>query len=112
MTINEKGEATVDMRQDHTHELEIVEHKDGTKTYKLGPPIGQFQARVPIYGKLSFTDKTGKLKGQARGINVGDEWTYRSFIQGRTIRHCHVVFRTSTRTCFPKMSSARAFPSK
>ena len=110
VTINEKGEATVDTRQDHTHELEIVEHKDGTKTYKLGPPIGQFQARVPIYGKLSFTDKTGKLKGQARGINVGDEWTYRSFIQGRTSAMATWLFSDLHKDMFPEDEFRQGIP--
>ncbi len=110
VTINEKGEATVDTRQDHTHELEIVEQKDGTKAYKLGPPIGQFQARVPIYGKLSFTDKTGKLKGQAKGINVGDEWTYRSFIQGRTSAMATWLFSDLHKDMFPEDEFRQGIP--
>ena len=110
VTINEKGEATVEMRQDHTHELEITEQKDGAKTYKLGPPIGQFQARVPIYGKLSFTDKTGKLKGQARGINVGDEWTYRSFIQGRTSAMATWLLSDLHKEMFPEDDFRQGIP--
>ena len=38
--------------------------------------------RVPIYGKLSFTDRQGApAEG---GINVGDIWDYRDFIEGAT----------------------------
>jgi hypothetical protein len=48
--------------------------------YSLGPPRGALVARVPIYGKLLFRDKSGI--DAERGINCGDEWTYRSFIQG------------------------------
>ncbi len=110
VTINAKGEATVETRQDHTHELEITEQKDGTRTYKLGPPIGQFQARVPIYGKLSFTDKTGKLKGQAKGINVGDEWTYRSFIQGRTSAMATWLFSDLHQDMFPEDDFRQGIP--
>ena len=37
-------------------------------------------ARVPVYGKLRFKNAPGATS--RRGINVGDEWTYRSFIEG------------------------------
>ena len=73
--------ATVESQRDHTHDLYVSGSGD-TAVYTLGPPQGQLQARVPIYGKLAFRDDTGAPK--ERGINVGDEWTYRSFIQGRT----------------------------
>jgi ABC-type transport system involved in multi-copper enzyme maturation permease subunit len=112
ITFNEKGERSgwnVETRQDHTHELEI-EEKDGVTTYKLGPPIDQFQARVPIYGKLSFTDKTGKLKGQAKNINVGDEWTYRSFIQGRTNAMATWHFSDLHKDMFPEEQFRQGIP--
>jgi ABC-type transport system involved in multi-copper enzyme maturation permease subunit len=109
VTINDKGEATVEMRQDHVHELEI-EEKDGKTTYKLGPPIGQYQARVPIYGKLSFTDKSGKLKGQTKNINVGDEWTYRSFIQGRTSAKATWLFTGLRKDMFPEDEFRQGIP--
>ncbi len=77
----EVPEATVEAEQDHTHDLYVFGSGDKA-IYTLGPPKGQLQARVPIYGKLSFHDETGTPK--EKGINVGDEWTYRSFIKGRT----------------------------
>jgi hypothetical protein len=40
----------------------------------------QLVARVPIYGELSFLDKTGEPSRE--GVNVGDVWAYRSYIQG------------------------------
>jgi hypothetical protein len=42
----------------------------------------QLIARVPVYGSLSFLDRNGNPA--ARGINVGDLWDYRSFIEGLT----------------------------
>lgn len=39
-------------------------------------------SRVPIYGTLEFTDDTGKPT--ARGVNVGDIWDFRSYINGAT----------------------------
>jgi hypothetical protein len=47
---------------------------------RIGSPRGHLIARVPKYGKLRFRDRTGK--DVEKGINVGDEWTYRSFIEG------------------------------
>jgi len=43
--------------------------------------MGNFRARIPIYAsKLAFTDRNGELK--ATGINVGDEWNYRGYVDG------------------------------
>lgn len=39
-------------------------------------------ARVPVYGKLAFLDRVGN-SSQA-GVNVGDVWDYRSYIEGNT----------------------------
>ena len=38
--------------------------------------------KVPLYGRLSFLDRQGE-PAQA-GINVGDVWTFRSYIEGTT----------------------------
>ena len=86
-----------------------IEHKDGgTTAYKLGPPDGQFQARVPIYGKLSFTRREGKPEDQ--GINVGDEWSYRSFIQGRTASMAIWTFSGLRKDMFPEEQFPNGIP--
>ena len=80
----------VDEEAGHTHDLTYTIRRTtdaSGKTvakldYSLGPPRGALVARVPVYGKLLFRDRSGI--DAARGINVGDEWTYRSFIQGGT----------------------------
>ena len=41
---------------------------------------GAIEARVPVYGKLQFRGKDGM--DTSAGINVGNEWEYRSFIGG------------------------------
>lgn len=48
------------------------------------PPSAQDQliSRVPVYGTLSFLDRTGDPAN--RGINTGDIWEFRSFIEGNT----------------------------
>lgn len=40
----------------------------------------QLVARVPVYGELSFLDRTGVPSKE--GVNVGDVWGYRSYIEG------------------------------
>ncbi len=42
----------------------------------------QLIARVPIYGELRFLTRTGTPS--PKGINVGDIWEFRSFIEGMT----------------------------
>jgi len=39
-------------------------------------------SRVPVYGSLSFIDREGR--DAQKGINVGDVWDYRSYIEGAT----------------------------
>ena len=81
VTIDASGETWVESEHGHTHKLTVTGSGDQAK-YKLGPPLGSLMARVPIYGKLAFRDPEGVDK--PKGINVGDEWFYRSFITGGT----------------------------
>jgi ABC-type transport system involved in multi-copper enzyme maturation permease subunit len=100
--IGKKGRTTTN--QDHSHEVEIYndgkttwgvatstnEHQHdittsqhGTETvYHVSGPKGLLRARVPYYGKVRFLDRKGVEV--AKGISVGSEWTYRSFIEGGT----------------------------
>jgi ABC-type transport system involved in multi-copper enzyme maturation permease subunit len=65
------------------HEHAITSRQAGGETvYELSSPQGLMRARVPQYGKLRFLDRQGVEV--ARGISVGNEWTYRSFIEGGT----------------------------
>lgn len=61
----------------HTHRIV----KQGDRSVVLGAD-GIMRARVPKWGKLSFLDRQGVPK--QRGISVGSEWTYRSFVDGNT----------------------------
>jgi len=82
-----EGRVNSEMAQEHWHpvsyriegDLENAQ-AEARLTTRIGPPRGQLVARVPRYGKLRFKDRTGK--DVEKGINVGDEWTYRSFIEG------------------------------
>ncbi len=107
VTIDPSGEATVESQKDHTHDLYVSGSGDKA-IYTLGPPKGQLQARVPIYGKLSFLGDTGEPK--ERGINVGDEWTYRSFIKGRTAAAAIWTFEGLSEDLFPESKFANGIP--
>jgi len=75
--IDSSGMGHVDSEFGHWHEIEA---RQGGEGYVLGGPEGMLLARVPVYGKLRFRDNKGS--DVDKGINVGDEWFYRSFIQG------------------------------
>ena len=64
----------------HIHRVNVDGEGDSAAV-TLGNATGYFRARVPIYAsKLSFTDRKGEPK--ATGINVGDEWEYRGYVDG------------------------------
>lgn len=67
---------------DHTHEITVQEGKDGSRHFSLSQPIEMFRARVVQYGDIGYLDQRGIVSD--KGVNVGDEWEYRSFIAGNT----------------------------
>ncbi len=72
----DKKQYVTDQVMGHRHQVTT----DDKNAHSLGSPYGALQARVPIYGNLTFLDRYGKPKD--KGINVGDEWAYRSHIAG------------------------------
>ena len=65
----------------HTHPVKKIVEGDKVR-YEVGAERGTVQAKVPIYGKMKFRDANEFEK--TRGINVGEEWEYRSYIAGAT----------------------------
>ncbi len=72
---DKQGEAI--LNHGHFHRIE----SDGDQVHVLKAE-GLMRARVPQWGKLTFKDRQGVDK--LRGISVGTEWTYRSFIDGNS----------------------------
>jgi ABC-type transport system involved in multi-copper enzyme maturation permease subunit len=72
------GEAGV-ARSNHGHAHEIESLGD---RQVVGGAEGFMRARWPQWGGLRFLDSQGSAV--QRGINVGSEWTYRSFITGNS----------------------------
>ena len=64
----------------HTHGVRVEGEGDDAKVI-LESAQGYFRSRVPVYASgLTFFDKEGKQKDS--GVSVGDEWTYRSYVDG------------------------------
>lgn len=53
-----------------------------TITTDSGVERSLMTCRVPVYGRLFFLDRKGLPKQQ--GLNVGDSWMYRSFVEGNS----------------------------
>ena len=87
-----------DVVQRHFHDIEIGE-RDGKPVYTLSGPKGMFQARVPVYGGLRFKDRAGADVRQ--GVNVGNEWTYRSYVEGGSLAAAIWTFQGITPEEFP-----------
>ncbi len=98
VSIGSSDATWVEPEHGHTHELTVSGSGDQRK-FRLGPPLGSLMARVPLYGKLLFRDPDGIDKPQ--GINVGDEWAYRSFITGGTQAAAMWTFRGLSEEDFP-----------
>ncbi len=73
--VNDDGGIVAAFAQGHEHEV----LQDGDKL-TVSPPLSTMRARVPKYGSIVFRDPNGNPV--ARGVSVGKEWKYRSFIQG------------------------------
>jgi hypothetical protein len=99
VTLDATGNGSTDIVQGHFHN--VTAQTEGDKvTYQLSPPQDLLTARVPTYATaLRFKDRTGK--GSDRGINVGNEWKYRSFIDGGTLAAAIFTFSDITPERFP-----------
>ncbi len=75
---------------------------------RSGSPRDLLVARVPVYGDLQFISQAGD-KVQ-RGVNVGDEWTYRSFIRGDSLAAMIWTFQDVDEAHFPKSRSPEGIP--
>jgi hypothetical protein len=73
--VNSDGIGEAFSEHGHWHEVKKQDDK-----YVVSGPRDYMRARVPLRGTISFLDRQGTEV--ARGVNVGNEWTYRSFIEG------------------------------
>ena len=78
LEVGPDGKIRTNVVAGHFHEVERL--PDGS--YRVSEPKGQLVAKAPVYGKLQIYDRDGKPA--EKGINVGNEWEYRGFIEGGT----------------------------
>ena len=82
VTVDATGRIEVVPTRDHTHEPVATLTPGATASMELGSARGLLAARVPIMGELRFLDRAGN---PGEGINVGQEWAYRRYIEGGTL---------------------------
>lgn len=92
------GTAIANPRAGHTHEI-TVNGKNPDGKIRIGPPIGMLEARVPILGEFHTTGRDGKEV--TKGLNVGEEWGYRGYIEGGTAAELIWIFDGVTKERFP-----------
>lgn len=95
----DKTECTVEEVAGHYHQA--LSKGPGEFEFVLSGPIGSLQAKSPLFGDLVILDRNGS---PGSGINVGDEWEYRGYIEGgaNTRSAAIFTFRNITRERFPK----------
>ncbi len=103
--ISPKGKLSeVDYVGGHFHRVEEVQ-EGGKTVYRVGPNRGDLIARAPMFGLLTLYARDGTLMD--RGINVGDEWMYRGFIEGGNNRSAAVwTFENVTPERYPDPQAA------
>lgn len=74
---DDDGNVVAEFEYDHDHTVS----RRGDR-YVVSPPLSTMKARVPLAGKLRFLNRQGAPV--ERGVSVGKEWGYRSFIEGGT----------------------------
>lgn len=95
--LNEDGKGVTDESKGHQHTVTATK-VDGETTYKVGPPIGNLSARVPVYGTLTYTDRNGIVNA---GLNVGYMSEYRKFIAGGSLSSAIWNFENVNASDFP-----------
>jgi ABC-type transport system involved in multi-copper enzyme maturation permease subunit len=102
--VDADGYGRTDTQMGHWHEVTAVTGGDGETEYEIGPPQGQLLARVPIYARgpqpLRFLDRSGEPS--AKGISVGDAWTYRDYIEGGGRARAIWTYQNVTPDRFPE----------
>ena len=80
VTVFADGRVVVDEVNGHIHHITVERRGEQTR-YTVEKEQGTWQARIPIYSRMLSFRKSDGLEA-SEGINVGDEWEYRSYISG------------------------------
>ena len=96
LALDVNGEGQSASRHGHSH---WVEPQSESEERATRGPEDMFRARVPIYGKIRFRNRLGQ--DVDRGISVGNEWAYRSFIEGDSPAAAIWTFEGVDRETYP-----------
>jgi ABC-type transport system involved in multi-copper enzyme maturation permease subunit len=77
--IDEEGKGKTNLVHGHYHDVQLVGSGPEAQIV-VGPPKGDLIARAPIFGQLQILNSAGEPV--EKGINVGNEWEYRGYIEG------------------------------
>jgi len=83
VTIFAEGDGETDRIHEHRHAIGVNEGASDQDLYVVHGPTDMFQARQRLIGNVRFLDRSGK-NAAPRGINVGKEWEYFSYVEGGT----------------------------
>jgi hypothetical protein len=98
LVIDQGGSGEALNSRGHWHAITPEQRGDETH-FAVGPPRDMFRARVPVLGKLRF--KGPKGASVAKGISVGNEWAYRSYIEGGTLAAAIWTFEGINAEAYP-----------
>ncbi len=94
------GKGQTDIVRGHWHQV-WIENRGGRQHYVLGPPEGMFVARIiHLADDLTFLDREGRPT--KKGLNVGNQWHYRGYIEGNSRMAARWRFRNITPQRYPK----------
>ena len=100
--VEQDGETIIEGQTDqvmgHVHTIQITGEGDDAKLF-VSPPEEQLLARVPVFGDLAFFDRDGAPT--KIGVNVGEEWAYRGYVEGETLGRFEYTFTDVTEERFP-----------
>jgi len=98
LRLGANGKGYTERVHGHRHGV-ISDNQNGDVKYLVGPAQGNLTAKMPIYGTLRFRGPDGN--DTEKGVSVGNEWTYRSFIPGGTVAAAIWKFKDITHDQFP-----------
>ncbi len=94
------GQGRTDLQQEHWHQVQR-ETSGGEEVYVVGPPEGMLVARiVHLADEFHFLDRRGRPTN--KGLNVGNQWTYRGYIEGGSKMAARWLFRGVSADRYPR----------
>jgi hypothetical protein len=106
--VSSQGHVYIEAENGHWHQardldpgaLAALQRGTAHGSLDTGLQQGELVARVPLYGRLRFIDRSGHPA--EKGIDVGDESRYRTYIDGGTLATAVWTFKGISERVFPE----------